>query len=385
MNIKKETIKIITLASSNTISETGIRSDIIDVKKLQEKMKINGKGILEIISYSSPILEISNIFKKYLISDMEQSIEKMFKIFRSDDIWFNILENRINQIITNCQKFPLYIIITNFNESNYYSNLNNLREKYWGSFFINILNITIDNILLNLLSSDNNINNKLQYVKPEKIQIFLENNIGVNKKYDDRPTFYYRNNKTKPIRASGIIFYHINSKGKIELLMIKKPNGIYEDPGGKTSVEDNSIFETAKREVDEETNGIIPKSSKLYKSNRFKTVYLDVSKYMVFLIPLPNKEIDNKINISDTIIFGDKEIHDDIERTIEWVKLDKICWWETDEQCNTHIRLKNKKIFNYLFKLQNKNKKSQNQSNELQNNKIEDLTNTLNDINISSV
>jgi ADP-ribose pyrophosphatase YjhB (NUDIX family) len=133
---------------------------------------------------------------------------------------------------------------------------------------------------------------------------------------NDRPTFYYNNDKDKPIRAGGIIFYK-KDNDDIKILLIKD-NDRYEDIGGRTDIKDITIIDTVSREVEEETNNVI-------KSNNIKNIlitsqsfYIPHGKYIIYLV-----EADNYIKNLDSSVFGDIEIHDNIHRTIKWVNINK--------------------------------------------------------------
>ena len=132
---------------------------------------------------------------------------------------------------------------------------------------------------------------------------------------DTRPTFYYMNDLSKPIRAGGVLFFNYN-KSRIELLMIKKFSKYlkYEDIGGKTSECDNNIYETVAREVSEETNNVINFIIIKNQLHLAKCIYIPHAKYLLFIVKANSYERRLK-----TEIFGNKEIHDDINRTIEWV------------------------------------------------------------------
>jgi 8-oxo-dGTP pyrophosphatase MutT (NUDIX family) len=135
------------------------------------------------------------------------------------------------------------------------------------------------------------------------------------------------NDITKPIRAGGVLFFKCN-KLTTKLLMIKKTHQLmYEDIGGKTSSFDDNIYETIAREVKEETNNLI--DSDIVKNQIYsgKYFYIPLAKYLLIIIKANSYE--RKLKDND---FGDKEIHDDIDRTVEWVDLNNF--------------LENKLIFN---------------------------------------
>jgi hypothetical protein len=126
---------------------------------------------------------------------------------------------------------------------------------------------------------------------------------------NNRPTFYYYNDNSKPIRAGGIIIYRIMNN-IIEFLLIKKNyNNIerYEDIGGKTDINDITINDTIAREVCEETNLVINQDIIKYQLSISVNIYIPHSKYLLYLIEsnVYEKNLKSKY-------FGDKEIHDDL-------------------------------------------------------------------------
>ena len=133
---------------------------------------------------------------------------------------------------------------------------------------------------------------------------------------NDRKTFYYMDDPTKPIRAGGVLLFN-QQKSKIKLLMIKKTHQLmYEDIGGKTSSFDDNIFETISREVSEETNNLI-NSEIIKKQMQFgKCFYMSHAKYLLIIVKA--NPYERRLKAVD---FGDKEIQDDIDRTFEWVNL----------------------------------------------------------------
>ena len=137
--------------------------------------------------------------------------------------------------------------------------------------------------------------------------------------YFDRPTFYYENDKTKPIRAGGVIIYK-KVGNDIKLLMIKTTHRNvtrYEDIGGKTDINDITEYDTVSREVAEETNLVINQKIIKYQLKNADSIYVPYSKYLVFLVEANLYERNLK-----STYFGDKEIQDNIYRTINWISLD---------------------------------------------------------------
>jgi len=147
-----------------------------------------------------------------------------------------------------------------------------------------------------------------------------------------RPTFSYLDNDNMPIRAGGVIIYRkINNQ--IELLLIKKIIGDserYEDIGGKTDKKDADELETIAREACEETNSIICKEIIRKQLEYSKSFYNLKSKYVVYFVKANKYERKLKSDV-----FGNVEIHDDINRTIEWVPSEMII----NKMINLHPRL----------------------------------------------
>lgn len=157
------------------------------------------------------------------------------------------------------------------------------------------------------------------------------------KKKDGRPTFAYRGDNEKPIRAGGVIFFRRVGKS-VQLLMIKCRNKSgkmeYEDFGGRTEKGDSSIEETVAREVDEESNGIFSRDDIQKQLLTATSKYNLISKYCLYLLEL-TEYIDPKE-------FGDIEIYEQIPRTVEWVNLNKI------GKIPLHIRLKSLRCHKFL-------------------------------------
>jgi HD superfamily phosphodiesterase len=125
----------------------------------------------------------------------------------------------------------------------------------------------------------------------------------------------YKNN----ITACGCLFYKIKNSG-LELLLIKYKSKDWpklDDFGGKIDLEDESVESAMKREVSEETNGIIVLDKDLHCYSR-KYFYNQKSKYYCCLI-----EVDEDF-CNDTSIFGDLEITDNIERNVDWYNFSNI-------------------------------------------------------------
>lgn len=123
-----------------------------------------------------------------------------------------------------------------------------------------------------------------------------------------RPTFIINNLQ---IRAGGVILYYKEQNKSISFLFIQCQNEI-EPFGGKTDIIDKTLKDTVKREADEESNGII----KLTDEILLDWVYFPNSKYILFFV-------ESKIKY-DPILFGTKELYENIDRNVEWMQYDKI-------------------------------------------------------------
>lgn len=181
-----------------------------------------------------------------------------------------------------------------------------------------------------------------------------------------RKTFYYNNDKTKPVTASGILFYR-NPK-KMELLLIES-DGMYEDIGGKTELTDKSIFETTIREVDEETNGEIKIEDEERLNN---SIYVPRSKYELFIVEANKHERE-----LESDVFGDIEIHDNYKRNIKWIPKEKILEKSVFKFKLNH-RLKSLELFNKLKKIENETKLKKKMFKVVKKNKIDDKKKVLN-------
>jgi hypothetical protein len=140
------------------------------------------------------------------------------------------------------------------------------------------------------------------------------------------------------VTAGGIVFYKNNN-----LLMIRC-NGKLEDFGGKADPKDMNIFETISREVDEESNNIF-KKDELYKKIISKKVYISKKSKYLFIFVKVNKDY----NVEE---FGNREIYENIPRTVEWVSIEN---FKDKEFVNENLawRLRAKEFFKTIFDLYN--------------------------------
>jgi hypothetical protein len=132
----------------------------------------------------------------------------------------------------------------------------------------------------------------------------------------ERPTFFVQENE---LRAGGVLFYRFN-QSKIELLLINK-NDRFEDIGGKTDAIDKCIEDTVSREVEEETNNRITSFhiKKQIEKCEHRAIFYNKSKYVLYFIKA--NKYERKLSTED---FSNKEITDDIARTLHWIPLSDI-------------------------------------------------------------
>lgn len=170
------------------------------------------------------------------------------------------------------------------------------------------------------------------------------NNLVTTPKITKRPTFYYDNDEFKPIRAGGIIIYKIEDNS-IKLLLIRtnyNNKEMFEDIGGKTDINDISFYDTISREVGEETNFVINPDIITHQLSYADSIYIPHGKYLLYIIRANNYE--RKLTPSH---FGDKETHDNIERTIEWVNVNDYI----NHTKNFNPRLHNNDLKKYFLNL----------------------------------
>lgn len=152
---------------------------------------------------------------------------------------------------------------------------------------------------------------------------------------------YIDDENTRPVTATGVMIYKQTSDYKMKLLIMKN-RGVYEDIGGKIDPDDESIYSAAAREVDEETNGMIKKDTLIDRLKMAQYVYVPRSKYVIFL--LEANDAEKRLKKGD---FGDREIHDNIPRSIEWISRDKLIRPENIKH-KMNWRIKSKTLFDKL-------------------------------------
>ena len=162
-----------------------------------------------------------------------------------------------------------------------------------------------------------------------------------------RPTYYYNdindnNNKKNPLRAGGCLFYKFDENNKMHVLLIKN-HGKYEDFGGKTDEVDKCIDDTIIREVMEESNYLIDECELKDQLDKNNCVYVKRSKYLLYIIEASEKQA----NLTGKM-FGNKELHDNLFRIVEWMEYE-----EMKLKKNIHVRLLCADIFNHLDTINN--------------------------------
>jgi len=149
---------------------------------------------------------------------------------------------------------------------------------------------------------------------------------------ENRPIFYFNDDKNSEIRAGGILFYKYN-KTNFDLLLTYSRNN-YEDFGGCTDENDKNIIDTISREVVEESNNIFNQTEIKKKLEDAHCVYVKHCKYIVYFVELAEDY--------DVSLFGDTEVCDNFKRTVEWVPYDTI------NNIKLNFRLKSYNVLNYL-------------------------------------
>lgn len=157
------------------------------------------------------------------------------------------------------------------------------------------------------------------------------------------PVFYYNNKTSKEIKAGGVLFYYYNkNENKLKFLMINN-KGKYEDFGGRTEDIDKSIEYTVSREVEEESNKIFLRNDVLNIISSNFPLYIKHSKYVLYIC-----EIDKNY---DTTIFGSKEFHDNIYRTVEWIDYEDLINSSFINKMNHRLRFR--RFFKYIKNIKN--------------------------------
>lgn len=148
-----------------------------------------------------------------------------------------------------------------------------------------------------------------------------------------------------PVCAGGIILYRIENKELQLLLMCRSAGCCYEDLGGKSQFDDQDIYQTVAREAEEESNGLINRNSVFNRIKQSEFIISEKCKYVLFVVRANNKEVNLKSEQ-----FGDKEIHENLPRTVDWVTLSEFTnYIKLTGKLN--FRLRNRKLYQLLKQL----------------------------------
>lgn len=161
-------------------------------------------------------------------------------------------------------------------------------------------------------------------------------------------TFYLDNDNEKCVTSGGVIIYKFTDTG-MKLLLVNSRGG-YEDLGGMIDEEDEDIYDTVSREAYEESNYLLSEKTIKKRLLNAPHIYNKKCKYVVFLIEASKKE--KKLKKDD---FGDREIHDDINRTVKWISLSTFLS-DNVVKHKLNWRLKYFPLFKKLNELNNDNK-----------------------------
>ena len=135
------------------------------------------------------------------------------------------------------------------------------------------------------------------------------------KKYlhNGRPAF--QTDLGEIMTAGGVLFYSHKHGFLMQLVMNGKGQINSSDFGGKVEKEkDNSLLESLKRELLEETNKKLPPYD--VKSSIINFLYIPESKYLIVICQAPQS-----FDGMDLGSFGSSEEHSSIPRTVSWVSV----------------------------------------------------------------
>lgn len=146
----------------------------------------------------------------------------------------------------------------------------------------------------------------------------------------------------KPVKAAGIIPYYTD--GNSTYFLLQNNGKWYEDFGGKVEKEDLDIRDTAIRELVEESNYVFPKEYAYEKLER--GIFNRGTKYMLYFLPVPQKYPES--------VFGEKEQLLDLDRRVEWVKIDHL----VNQKIAIHPRL-TPQLFREIYALKMNNSRQE--------------------------
>jgi hypothetical protein len=167
--------------------------------------------------------------------------------------------------------------------------------------------------------------------------------MNINCSIVNKRKIFYLN--TKQVTAGGMLLYKIFN-GELFLLLICS-NGVYEDFGGKAGIKDTTIENTVSREVCEESNYLFDNNNIENRIKCIEPIYIPHSKYVLYIL---EATIDESLLTPE--VFGDKELHDNIQRTVSWISHDDFVNMYFTKKLNP--RLKHYAIFQMLTDI-NKN------------------------------
>jgi len=143
---------------------------------------------------------------------------------------------------------------------------------------------------------------------------------------------------SQPVTAGGVLLYR-RLGNQVELLMSFN-RGRYEDLGGVADLDDFNIIDTASREVEEESNGMLRATDIQSRLDNASCFYTPSSKYLVYVLEATARE--SELTTDD---FGPAELHDGFDRTISWIPLKRL------KNLVKNWRLNNRALFDYLNSL----------------------------------
>lgn len=144
--------------------------------------------------------------------------------------------------------------------------------------------------------------------------------ISIPRLIKNRKVFNFYNNLTHEVfnvHAAGILIYKVeNNKVKVLLQQTLK---YFEDFGGKTKDIDENVYQTAIREIKEETNKLFDINESRVENAPF--VYNDVGKYLLFLVKADDIEKNYTSKLFDII-----EKYKEEDNPKQYTKHDCGCW-----------------------------------------------------------
>ena len=169
--------------------------------------------------------------------------------------------------------------------------------------------------------------------------------------------FYFNGDKSKQIKAAGILFTKTDKNGEKYILVQEiEHNGttFFADFGGKIEDNDIKVMDLVSRELLEESNNAFFRYNNKKKNyfnqkeissyiyiNKYKYFYIQKSKYFLYIT---NFTKDIKLDFNKVGLF---EQLDKIKRKVKWVKISEYINNEL------HPRLWNKELNDYIKDMDN--------------------------------